>query len=146
MGPKGSQLGAPNPHQVLITAKLRNLGYKCIICENGKVLTQYLAQAWHPLILMDCHMPEMDGFEASLVIRGMEQEGRFGDRPAIHIVAVTADVLDQTEQRCLASGMDEYVPKPIPRDRLLQILESWQAPAGDPSGPGSLVPDKPHAL
>ena len=69
---------------------------------------------------MDCQMPVMDGFEATRRIREREQEG-------VHtpIVALTACVMKGDRERCLASGMDGYLAKPLQREDLLAVLEQW---------------------
>jgi two-component system sensor histidine kinase/response regulator len=72
-------------------------------------------------VLMDCHMPVMDGFEATRRIRSGEE---VGDR-RIPILAMTASVMDEDRNRCLAAGMDNYLTKPINLKTLDAMLESW---------------------
>lgn len=87
---------------------LRPLGAEIIEAENGVRALEAIEQKDFALVLMDVHMPEMDGFEATAEIRGR-------DWPARHwpIVALTADAMSGDRERCLAAGMDEYAPKPL---------------------------------
>ena len=103
--------------------QLRRIGYQAIISENGAVAVERLRQNWFPLILMDLHMPVMDGLSATVEIRSLEAEGFFGDRPQIMIVALTADVVQGTSDRCLAAGMDDVIYKPVTSQKLQAILD-----------------------
>ena len=82
-------------------------------------------RAHYDAILMDCHMPGVDGFEATTRIRTV-----VGDR--IPIIAFTANALPGDRQRCLAAGMNDYVPKPVRADRLQEILDRWVPRRSDP--------------
>jgi CheY-like chemotaxis protein len=81
---------------------------------------ELLPRADYSLILMDCQMPEIDGYETTAIIR--EQEG---DRRRIPIVAMTANAMSGDRERCLAVGMDDYISKPIERTRLAEVLRRW---------------------
>jgi CheY-like chemotaxis protein len=74
----------------------------------------------YPLIFMDCQMPEVDGFEATALIRKME--GGSGHTP---IVAMTANAMQGDRERCLAAGMDDYVAKPVRQKDLQAVLDRW---------------------
>jgi CheY-like chemotaxis protein len=76
----------------------------------------------YDLILMDCQMPAMDGFEATRQIRALD-----GPQPVI--VAVTANALVGERERCLAAGMDDYLSKPFQADQLISIVAKWAEPA-----------------
>lgn len=76
----------------------------------------------HELILMDCHMPGMDGFVATVEIRRLERERNLSPVP---IIALTADVRTGTMERCRSAGMDDYVSKPFALAQLSAILERW---------------------
>jgi len=102
-------------NQKIIGALLRKLGYEVIIASNGKQAVDAFAAQDFDLIFMDIQMPEVDGFEATRLIRVEEQ--RKGKR--VPIIACTAHAMVGYRERCLASGMDGYVTKPINR----QILE-----------------------
>lgn len=92
---------------------------KILTCSNGAEAIA-LFQAESPeLILMDCQMPVMSGFEAATKIR--EIEGRREDRPVV-IVALTANVMNGDKEECLKAGMDDYLPKPLRKDELGQVL------------------------
>ncbi|MDE3032987.1 MAG: response regulator, partial [Acidobacteriota bacterium] len=78
----------------------------------------------YDLVLMDCQMPEMDGFEASRRIRDRERGSR-----RIPIVAMTANAMVGDRERCLESGMDDYIPKPVRMEDLRRALGRW-LPAG----------------
>ena len=85
-----------------------------VAADGLEALAQLEREAFD-LILMDCHMPVMDGFEAARRIRESMHRG-------IPIVALTASVLEEDRQRCLASGMDAVLPKPIPRGALATLV------------------------
>ncbi|GAA5190287.1 PAS domain S-box protein [Ferrimonas gelatinilytica] len=118
---------------------LEQLGLEVTWAENGKQALQKLEQSQYDLILMDCQMPVMDGFEATGEIR---QRLKLTELP---IVAMTANAMAGDRERCLAAGMDDHLPKPFELARLHQVL--WQY-LGDPSldsGPAqsSASPDEP---
>jgi CheY-like chemotaxis protein len=103
---------------LLITTLLQKLGYRVESAGNGKIVLDALAKKHFDLILMDCQMPEMDGFQTTLVIR--EQEKRTGQH--IPIFALTANVMSEDQQRCLDSGMDGYLSKPLKKEVLVKVL------------------------
>jgi PAS domain S-box-containing protein len=91
------------------------------IVENGVLTVERFEKENYDLILMDCHMPEKNGYEATKDIRKSSK-----DKPKmIPIIALTADAMTGTREKCLASGMNEYVAKPIDADELRHILEEW---------------------
>lgn len=106
-------------NQVVATAMLRRLGYRVDVVENGKDAVQAFTDGAYDLILMDLRMPEMNGLEATARIRALERGQQ------IPIVALTANTLQEDIERCLASGMDDYVTKPVRRDHLCAALDRW---------------------
>jgi len=101
-------------NQKVVTKMLEKLGYRADIVENGKEALNALDGATYDIVFMDVQMPEMDGFEATALVREREkQEGR-GHVP---IVAMTAHAMKGDRERCIRAGMDDYISKPIqPRD------------------------------
>jgi adenylate cyclase len=98
---------------------LRQLGYSVEVARNGKQAVAAAALARYDAILMDCEMPEMDGFEASRQIRAAEQGGAH-----VRIIALTASALIGDRERCLAAGMDDYLTKPFRKEQLRRMLQS----------------------
>ena len=100
---------------------LQKAGFNIDLAADG--LEAVEAHRAHPydLILMDCQMPIMDGFEAASLIRKMEQ----GVQPVI--VAVTANALVGERERCLSAGMDDYLSKPFQAEQLISVVRKWAA-------------------
>ena len=88
------------------------------IVNNGAEAVDAWSTRAYDLILMDCQMPVMDGYQATRTIRSREQAGT-----RIPILALTADALSSAEQECLAAGMDGYLTKPLDRKRLAESIE-----------------------
>ena len=113
-------------NQILAMQQLAKLGYAADLAQNGHEALARLVQPDHgyQLILMDCQMPEMDGFEATQRIR--EAERNSGCR--MPIVAMTAQALKGDRDRCLGAGMDDYISKPVRIADLSQALVRWLKP------------------
>ena len=105
-------------NQKVIQHMLKNLGIEPEIVGNGIEALQAMKRSSHDLILMDCQMPEMDGFEATAEIRRMEQAN------GLHriIVAMTANAMPGDRDRCLDAGMDDYLVKPVNYENLEKLL------------------------
>ena len=100
---------------------LGKLGCEPTVVENGALAVESIRANQYDLVLMDCQMPEMDGFEATRTIRELESRG---DR--LPIVALTANAMQGDRERCLDAGMDDYLTKPIQLKALSDTLERWQ--------------------
>ncbi len=114
-------LAEDNPVNQKVACKmLEKLGYRVDVASNGQEAVAAHERTPYPLIFMDCQMPEVDGFEATALIRKME--GRSAHTP---IVAMTANAMQGDRERCLAAGMDDYVAKPIRPKDLQTVLDTW---------------------
>jgi CheY-like chemotaxis protein len=115
-----------NPtNQLVLLGLLRKLGYPADAAANGfEVLEAMRRQNYH-LILMDCHMPGMDGFETTHLIREGLHRG-------IPIVAVTASAMMADRKRCIDAGMNDFIPKPIDVRKLKDVIARWCATSASP--------------
>ena len=102
-------------------AQLHRLGYFAVSVQNGLEAVEALRNSSFDLILMDCEMPVMDGFEATHRIRR-------SDHSAIPIVALTADAMREDRDRCIREGMNDYLAKPVDLRQLQQVLARWLSP------------------
>ncbi|MBU6951528.1 hybrid sensor histidine kinase/response regulator [Hahella sp. HN01] len=107
-------------NQEVIRLQLKRLGLDCIIVENGCQALAVWQQRQVDLVLTDCHMPEMDGFQLTSAIR--EKEGAGLRTP---IIAITANALRGEAERCLHAGMDDYLSKPVEIRKLYETLAKW---------------------
>jgi len=101
--------------------QLDKLGYHADCVSNGRQALQAVASRAYSLILMDCQMPEMDGFESTQAIRKLEETT--GKR--VPIIAMTADSSSDGRDHCLAIGMSDYITKPVAFKKLSAVLEKW---------------------
>ncbi|MDQ0739407.1 signal transduction histidine kinase/ActR/RegA family two-component response regulator [Pseudomonas sp. W4I3] len=109
-----------NPvNQLVAKGMLSKLGCEVIVAAHGGEALKLLEDQRFDLVLMDCNMPVMDGYEASRQIR---QSGRWPDLP---IVALTANALAEERERCRAAGMNDYLAKPFRREELKALLDLW---------------------
>ena len=109
-------------NQMVVEAMLTRLGCIVEVAADGNAALGAATRRHYDLILMDCHMPVMDGFEATRRIRDDEFERSRGHTP---IVALTADALAGDRERCIESGMDDYMTKPVSSAMLAACVERW---------------------
>ena len=98
-------------------------GYRCDHAANGHEAVEAIQRGRYDLVLMDCQMPKMDGYEATRRIRAWEDESGAGRR--VPIVAVTAHAMTGDRERCLDAGMDDYLTKPVESSRLVATIAKW---------------------
>ncbi|MET0986894.1 MAG: response regulator [Steroidobacteraceae bacterium] len=119
-------LAEDNPvNQKVALRLLEKMGYRVDAVADGRAVVAAWQTGRYNLILMDCQMPEMDGYEATREIRRLEREGQH-----IIIVALTAHAMKGAEEACATAGMDDYLSKPIDRDKLEACLERHLGAAG----------------
>ncbi|HEU4324344.1 MAG TPA: response regulator [Roseiflexaceae bacterium] len=121
-----------NPvNQQLTTRQIERLGYRAELAQNGREALSLIAHSPEPfdLILMDCQMPELDGFATTIAIRAWEKPG--GRR--VPIVAMTANAMAGDREACLEAGMDDYLSKPVQQATLGEMLARWLSAAPAPA-------------
>jgi CheY-like chemotaxis protein len=124
-------------NQLLVRRLLEKAGHTVTVVGTGAAAVEAVARTRYDAVLMDIQMPDMDGFEATVMIRGHETDG--GHR--VPIIALTAHAMEGVRERCLEVGMDGYISKPIRADALYASLaehadtpsSTAPAPAGDPA-------------
>jgi CheY-like chemotaxis protein/HPt (histidine-containing phosphotransfer) domain-containing protein len=115
-------------NQQVAVGMLEALGHRVDVVSDGAEAVAAVTNTDYDLVMMDCQMPKMDGFEATAAIRRMATSGK-----RIAIVAMTANAMQGDRERCLAAGMDDYLTKPVNRERLQEVMERW---LGDSLEPG----------
>ena len=98
---------------------LKRFGFELDFAENGQEAVNKFMHVTYDIILMDCMMPVMDGFQATKKIREIEKET--GEKPVV-IVALTANVGEDDKKKCFDSGMNDFVAKPIKREAIEEVL------------------------
>ena len=112
-----------DPMSQRVTASiLSKYGYLVDVAENGRNALEFLEQHDYAVVLMDCMMPVMDGYEATSAIRDRNSRAR---NHAVPVIALTANALKEDREKCLVSGMDDYLTKPVNLAALAAMLEKW---------------------
>jgi len=117
-------------NQEVVQGILQGFGTTATVVENGRDAVKLLASESFEVVLMDCQMPLMDGYEATRLIRQQERFVRSSAEPnarpdRVPIVAMTASAMAGDREKCLRSGMDDYVSKPFTRDQLMRVINKW---------------------
>ncbi len=107
-------------NQQVAIGMLERLGCAVIVASNGSEAINLLERNRFDIIFMDCNMPEMDGYEATRIIRTLH-----GSNAGLPIIAMTANVQEGDREKCLNAGMDDYLPKPLKLERLRASLKKW---------------------
>jgi CheY-like chemotaxis protein len=106
-------------NQRVALSMLRKLGYRVDVAGDGRQALEALERRHYSVVLMDCMMPVMDGFEATAAIR----QGEKGRHTTI--IAMTAYAMPGDKERCLAAGMDDYISKPVDWEQLRRVMTRW---------------------
>lgn len=109
------------PNRTIVLQQLRRLGYHADVANNGREALDAVKRERYELVIMDCVMPEMDGFEATRAIREWET----GLAQHVPIVAMTANAMEGDREACLRAGMDDYISKPVRLPQLRRIIERY---------------------
>lgn len=112
-------------NQKITLSYLSQIGCQADLAENGEQVLQLLPTKNYDIILMDCQMPLLDGYATTRAIRQAEAQSSSGNR--IMIIAMTANAFKEDRDRCLESGMNDYLSKPIRKKQLQETLEYWMA-------------------
>ena len=148
-------------NQQLAELMLKRMGHRVDVVSNGADAFEAVFRQPYDLVLMDCQMPEIDGYEATRKIREMEDNGLKSQHESLSpvsgfsshvpIIAMTANAMSGDREKCLDAGMDDYVSKPIKAEQLAEMLTRWLLPLkeDDPrakSRQGGCQIDEPHHL
>ncbi|MEW1808469.1 response regulator [Pseudarthrobacter sp. NPDC080039] len=128
-------------NQLVARSMAERLGYTADIVDDGAQAVSATAETSYAAVLMDCHMPVMDGFEATRTIRRRDRNSRH-----LPIIAMTAGALAEDRDKCLAAGMDAYLTKPVDLTRLAELLTTWAPSTVPPKGEHALDPGRLEIL
>jgi two-component system, sensor histidine kinase and response regulator len=120
-------------NQRIALDQLRKLGYKADAVANGFEVLEALERIPYAVIIMDCQMPEMDGYLATLEIRKRERDlaGGHTQNLSTYIIAMTADAVNANAEKCLITGMNDFLSKPVRLSELATALERWKVVAAE---------------
>jgi signal transduction histidine kinase/CheY-like chemotaxis protein/HPt (histidine-containing phosphotransfer) domain-containing protein len=127
-------------NQDVILRQLGLLGYAADMADDGQEALDALAEKSYAVLLTDCHMPNVDGFELTQTIRRNEE----GGDTHLPVIAITASALEAEIERCFESGMDDFLAKPLEMNKLKEMLRKWM-PSAAPSDVSEEVPTGPAA-
>jgi len=129
-------------NQQLAVMLVERLGHRADVVANGQEAIEALSRMSYDVILMDCHMPEIDGYAATRAIRGAEGQTRHTT-----IIAMTANAMSGDREKCLNAGMDDYLSKPLRPEELARVLAHWLQEEVQPQEPENptLPPPPPPA-
>ncbi|WP_442936470.1 ATP-binding protein [Nostoc sp.] len=111
-------------NQKVALKQLQNLGYSADVAGNGKEVLQLLEKIPYDLILMDCQMPVLDGLETTKEIHRWQESSFVNSRRPV-VIAMTANAMKENQQMCLDAGMDDYLSKPVIKEKLAAALQRW---------------------
>jgi Amt family ammonium transporter len=122
-------------NQIVVSELLTRCGWTCELVGDGQAAVERARASHFDLVLMDCQMPKMDGFQATAAIRRLEAKAAAAGNPRhLPIIALTANAIQGDRERCLAAGMDEYLTKPIDPIQLVTIVETLIECSERPAG------------
>jgi two-component system sensor histidine kinase/response regulator len=124
-----------NVNQLVALGQLQRLGHECVIATGGRAALELVRDEPFDLVLMDCQMPDMDGYEATRLLRQMD-----GAAARVPVIAITAHALPGEREKCLAAGMNDYLAKPVSIEQLGAVIRLW---ASKTSVAQSTAPDMP---
>lgn len=117
-------------NQLIVIKQLESMGYEVTAANNGREVLGWLKRESFDLVLMDCQMPEMDGYQATREIRLCERQGAgVADKLPVHlpIIALTANAMQGDAEICKAAGMDDYLAKPVKKPELAKMIDRWMS-------------------
>jgi len=122
-----------NPINLKVSVKmLEKAGVRADVAENGQAALDAIARTEYAVVLMDCQMPVMNGFDATIEIRRLEAVG--GNGRHLPIIAMTASAMKEDQERCIESGMDNYISKPFRPQALFEMIARFTQPSGHRCG------------
>jgi two-component system sensor histidine kinase/response regulator len=113
-------------NQLVALGQLQRLGHECVIAAGGNAALALVRSEPFDLVLMDCQMPDMDGYEATRRIRQMD-----GDVARVPVIAITAHALPGEREKCLAAGMNDYLAKPVSLEQLGAVIRLWASKSSE---------------